>query len=1601
MAWRLTGSAAWADNEPGKGHLRKRSYQNAKRRAVLHGGTWYKNQWLTSTVLADPPTPKEWQPPMRRTQLRGKRLKILSWNARSLSMELWHEVQMYSKLHQFDLVFLQSTCWTFTSNWMANGYYIAHSGSTADPHSGLLIMVNQSLGKADDISLGDPLAGRLQHLRVKTGEITLDLVNTYQHPWRPTMSHEENLTTRRVVWETLHESLTHLPFRNRLVLAGDFNTSIVNNAHVDAKELKHIIQHHGLGSLLQSRNKQPTYYAQNGNSQIDFVFGRQCQLDSHAKNGTVDVQTPLASWREAPDHRPLICNMPTAWRPWRRKPQNTCSGVQLRDHLRTHAKTASPQWQHLCQVVRRDVEAMPIKPELIENLQTLMLSRATQCTQPKPTNERGLDFGSPLQRMWSLHRESLRWKPTTLKNIFQLWCQRAEVQRLRKQLRKFCKQNKRAKVEEQIQEAIDAYKKQDPYRMYKVVRTLAPKMPFRTVQLRSKYGLAQDPNTELKELADFFGELCKGQEIIFPEQTLSMMPFSCDDLQRSLAGTPSTKSVAPGCCPGLVIKTNASILAPWLYHCLEQMWCQSGRLTIPSKWKDAWVRCVPKRTVRSPKDIRPISLQCPIGKAVLRTVVRQAIDYIKPSLAPLPIFAYLRGRSTEQALLRVHQHLKQVRDRCQLLTYNVWTRKAGHDHPPCHGGITLSLDLSNAFDTVNRRDIEAGMHLTHVPVDIRNVLLCWLNQVQYHLGHKGNTTTIDVTRGIRQGCVASPFLWLMWTAHMLSRLSTLLGTAWTGAHLSIYADDIISQWNLFTKEDIRRTIQEMGTLLDVLDDLNLTISLKKCAVLLRIVGTSRTEIYKRHTCRHEGQTCLIIPRKGGKCSYLPIVKQHKYLGSMLSYTNPEDSTLTLRLQSGKQAFFRLIKFLGKSHVLPLKQKLKLWTQCVLCSYLYGLFAVGITPAGLTRLSRSIIQDLRRITQKWSHLTHVTNLELCQDLKMQMPIDELQVRWHEHATRQLRECQNLEPNDILLQFDLHEHWISLHTQIAEWHHHNHDNTSHNMPCDWRCPYCDAQFVQRSTMRRHVVQKHAELEPPQNYVPIRDALHGLPQCRHCKTKLTSRPMLRKHIEHKHCQAFDPEAREQTTVAQREDVLDKVREQRWQELLEDRALCKELTNHCALCQHWCSLSNGLAAHQKKSHGDIYVKSQIHRAAINQYIRYENKTCTTCHTKVQQQHTCPVVMQLAVIKQLTLNQDAETETPRKAESHRTAGLKRKSPFEGAYHPQEVLPQFDAARDCKAGMNTCNHCHTAFGDFIGLKRHIELARCKRFRADRPPQPWILQNQEPVMRLMTSLHPEQWLCEREFVARLRKECAICGRQFDHFKGLLLHLNNEHYHSTIKAMPYAEHILDNYHPMGEACLCGHWLTTDAKHTCVVALQLGILRHKSREETSLMPYAMIPTIIDHWLLHGKHEKVLAHPEYKHIFSCYCSLCLNRHETPALLWEHFEKYHSDMLPNAIAHLDRIVRERQECCPACQSLHARELSQAPRCPFLLNCLLLEHLRYGPPEHDGRRRERAPQAERHLRQLDEPRSGPSAEQEEETRPPLQGCTPRLRAHATKWDPSS
>ena len=173
-----------------------------------------------------------------------------------------------------------------------------------------------------------------------------------------------------------------MPFRNQLVVAGDFNSSLIRDSNPDDASFRQLVRHHHLGSMLQSRPTQPTYFAPQGNTQIDYLLSRQCQLDAQAKEGWVELDCPLGGWRTALDHRPLIASYPKQWQPWRRKPSAIVNAMRLREHL-SHLKTHSPEeWQNVCTRIGTQIQSLPSTVETIENLHTYVIphirSRSSQ-----------------------------------------------------------------------------------------------------------------------------------------------------------------------------------------------------------------------------------------------------------------------------------------------------------------------------------------------------------------------------------------------------------------------------------------------------------------------------------------------------------------------------------------------------------------------------------------------------------------------------------------------------------------------------------------------------------------------------------------------------------------------------------------------------------------------------------------------------------------------------------------------------------------------------------------------------------------------------------------------------------------------------------------------------------------------------------------------------------------------------------------------------------------------------------------------------------------------------------------------------------------------
>ena len=276
-------------NSPGEGQVKKRALKRALRSAERDGGTWYRNQWLVSPLRNDISEEREWHPMQKIRISKKPRSKVMSWNVGALTTELWEEIQHYAKVHQFDLMALQSTGWNFSSTWQIPGYSIIHSGSTDRYPDGLLLMVSHKLAM-------------VERIRLKMQNNSMDYVMVYQHPWRNHLTPEENSALRQQVWDELHESLSKLPFRNQVILGGDFNAFTLNNNHPDHKILRQILPHHGMTGMTSFFD---IFFAPGKHSDRLHLLQEQPNRCS-GQAGFVDMHSPLGSWRDQQDHKPLV-----------------------------------------------------------------------------------------------------------------------------------------------------------------------------------------------------------------------------------------------------------------------------------------------------------------------------------------------------------------------------------------------------------------------------------------------------------------------------------------------------------------------------------------------------------------------------------------------------------------------------------------------------------------------------------------------------------------------------------------------------------------------------------------------------------------------------------------------------------------------------------------------------------------------------------------------------------------------------------------------------------------------------------------------------------------------------------------------------------------------------------------------------------------------------------------------------------------------------------------------------------------------------------------------------------------------------------------------
>ena len=559
--------------------------------------------------------------------------------------------------------------------------------------------------------------------------------------------------------------------------------------------------------------------------------------------------------------------------------------------------------------------------------------------------------------MWGLR--ALKSRAPVSYSTLRGWFLAARLARVQRLLRKARRARKHLKVEAILSEAAAS-----PHAsaIFSAIKRLAPKSRFQRVQLRNSQGCLMSPAEEAAHIAEFFRDVYCSQGIYSPPDPapINGITFTLPELEQAMRHLHPAKALPSSFVPARLWREASAHIAPLLLPAvnLEQA-------SLPGAWHKVQVCTIPKTpTVRLPKQLRPISLLHPANKILASMIAQRVLPKITAYLQHVPQWAYLPGRSTGDALEAVCSHLAQARTLARNSSASLLQRFEGHIPLLISGGISVSLDIHKAFDSLPHTFLTQAMNdASFDPCEIDLIL---------HLHHQAvlcfgvgsecsSTSQVVMGSGIRQGCSLSPLLWSLITGLIYRQFQTALALQnLPEGTTTLFADDVFGSWLFQTPTTFRKAIRAVGVLIDVIQKAGLKLSMDKTVILLLAQGTSAPSILSGIRRFIDKIPHLLVPI-GRVRTPLKLVQEHKYLGALLSYHNFELTNLRHRLSVMWGAYWRLQHIL-RSGALGLSMRTAIWRICVFSVLRYSLCHVGIPTGGHNLIRQAVHRQLRLIAK---------------------------------------------------------------------------------------------------------------------------------------------------------------------------------------------------------------------------------------------------------------------------------------------------------------------------------------------------------------------------------------------------------------------------------------------------------------------------------------------------------------------------------------------------------------------------------------------------------------------------------------------------------------
>ena len=1137
---------------------------------------------------------------------------------------------------------------------------------------------------------------------------------------------------------------------------------------------------------------------------------------------------------------------------------------------------------------------------------------------------------------------------TDLCHVFRFWYHVSRFGVLTKQQKRHSRQVRKDRFAEIIAQAQTAAARHNTFQLFQLINRFAPKQPRRRTQLRTIHGQLATATEEHAILCRYVHDVWSGSptQPTHPD-VIAGTPFSEQDVRHALESIPISKAIAPGFAPGAIWRALAQSITPWLFSLLQCWWFQADPI-IPDCWRHGWLCWLPKpgKPPTAPAALRPIALQEPLGKALIGVLCRVGQSDSLDQLIHWPLWAYLPHRSTLDSLYRVALHCKQVRSLIQSQRSTPATRASQHDRYKLCGGVQLLVDMSRAFDSVDRNRLFARLHELGVRKEIVKLLTSWHSDTCYIVQTGDASTQVSVERGLRQGCKAAPWLWNSTMALILTDLAGHIDRSWLQQHTNLYADDIQAGDVFYSEADLLCILHKFAVILSMLKSYGLLINEDKSMILIAMTGTSQQQVRQR----------LMLRRKEGdklRFSYgdhtfsIPVTDSAKYLGVVISYGQLEEHTIRHRVQLATIAFKRLQVWFKGRRGLAMREKLQLWNTCVLPIATYGIFSTGITIKGARLLNHTFTVMLRKVLIDHSYITRHSNKHVFQLHDVDPPYIVLwrtaeRLKWS--VTQRILK---LRPHDLAQQLrwdhlqDIQTMFLTLHEAGPKEH-----PLAHNIEATavLTCQQCAFSTHNPTTLRKHYATQHdVHMFRTTLVTPSDHMLHGLPQCKHCLASFTTWRQFVVHIE-RGCQvlrAHPEQAGQPGTTAlmpllptrlvnSRSDeamrghtqlgtqdlrnimshvwgprLLRMIGTRQLHLLRQESEISDYLAQRCCLCDQWVGRAQEMHKHLRLFHAAFWPMVMAKSSQLSNLYADESP-CQFCRGIFQKSHSCNTWTQVSLL--LIYGAD----NPESTDTGSLRGLQCEICDQVMTTPEELYDhlmqahqltsaRWNQGRDSIDGGSGCAHCGQVFGTMESLRSHISQGRCSCYNPTRTSEPvGITDSMINILcngGLTDAVQDLQWRLQQTL------HCMCCKASYHRSGDLMLQLQCAHSQLWRDSDPVTAIFLGLFY-RNWGCICNP--TTSIKrlnHVCTPLKQMSMQFLRLPPHKILMPLviteqmltqALNPTIpkelrfaLERALISRDLETLLAQRTLMQQLAGICVLC-GQHHTAHDLGIHLREAH-----------------------------------------------------------------------------------------------------------------